>query len=327
VSAPEPEPYPDAPFERSRWILARRGARERLDPSRAVGQLVERERTEAGAIRDVATVFLANRECPWRCLMCDLWTRTLVRSVAPGAIVAQIAAALSSLPAVSRVKLYNAGSFFDPRAIPREDHGPIARLLGGFERIVVECHPALVGSDCFRFAERLDGRLEVAMGLETAHPDVLERLNKGMTLDSFRRAAEDLGRRGIALRVFALVGLPFLSAEESLEWSRRSVGFAFDCGATAVTLIPTRAGNGALDALERRGEFSPPTLELLERAAAESLSAHGRRGRVFADTWDFDHLDGGCASCRPARRARLEALNLEQWVPPPAACPSCEGAA
>jgi radical SAM enzyme (TIGR01210 family) len=326
VSAPDPDRYPDASSERSRWILARRGARERLDPSRAVGRLLERERTETGEIREVATVFLANRECPWRCLMCDLWKRTLEESVVPGAIVAQIAEALSSLPPVSRVKLYNAGSFFDPRAIPREDHAPIVRLLGGFERVVVESHPALVGSDCFRFAERLDGRLEVAMGLETAHPDVLERLNKGMTLDSFRRAAEDLGRRGIALRVFALVGLPFLSAEESLEWSRRSVGFAFDCGATAVTLIPTRSGNGALDALESRGEFSSPTLGMFERAVAESLSAHGGRGRVFADVWDLDRL-GGCASCRAAHRARLEALNLEQRVPPPAACAACEGAA
>jgi uncharacterized Fe-S cluster-containing MiaB family protein len=163
------------------------------------------------------------------------------------------------------------------------------------------------------------------MGLETAHPDVLERLNKGMTLDSFRSAAEDLGRRGIALRVFALVGLPFSRGGVS-RVSRRSVGFAFDCGATAVTLIPTRSGNGALDELERRGEFSAPTLGMFERAVAESLSAHGRRGRVFADVWDLDRL-GGCASCRAAHRARLEALNLEQRVPPPAACAACEGAA
>jgi radical SAM enzyme (TIGR01210 family) len=326
VPAPDSDPYPGSPSERSRWILARRGARERLDSSRAVGQFVERERTESGEIRDVATVFLANRECPWRCLMCDLWTQTLEESVAPGAIVAQIAAALASLPAVSRLKLYNAGSFFDRRAIPKEDHAPIARLLHGFDRVVVESHPTLVGSDCFRFAGRLDGRLEVAMGLETANPEVLERLNKGMTLDSFRSAAEDLGRHGIALRVFALVGLPFLPAEESLEWCRRSVGFAFDCGATAVTLIPTRAGNGALDELERRGEFSRPTLAMFERAAAESLSVHGRRGRVFADLWDLDRL-GGCVSCRPARRARLEALNLDQRLPPQAVCGNCEGAA
>jgi radical SAM enzyme (TIGR01210 family) len=258
--------------------------------------------------------------------MCDLWKSTLAESVPTGAIAGQIAAALASFPGVSRVKLYNAGSFFDPRAIPREDHAPIARLLCGFERVVVESHPALVGDDCFRFAERLNGSLEVAMGLETAHPSVLERLNKGMTLDSFRRAAEDLGRREIALRVFALVGLPFLSEEESFEWCRRSVEFAFDCGATAVTLIPTRAGNGALDELGRRGEFSDPTLAMLERAAAEALSAHGARGRVFADLWDVDRL-GGCVACRPARRARLETLNLEQRIPPPAVCADCGGAA
>ena len=45
------------------------------------------------------------------------------------------------LPPVSRVKLYNAGSFFDPNAVPREDHAAIASRLEGFERVVVESHP------------------------------------------------------------------------------------------------------------------------------------------------------------------------------------------
>ena len=34
----------------------------------------------------------------------------------------------------------------------------------------------------------INGRLEIAMGLETVHPEVLRRLNKRMTLDDFERA-------------------------------------------------------------------------------------------------------------------------------------------
>ena len=30
-----------------------------------------------GGCVDVATLFLTNRECPFRCLMCDLWKNTL----------------------------------------------------------------------------------------------------------------------------------------------------------------------------------------------------------------------------------------------------------
>ena len=85
-------------------------------------------------------------------------------------------------PRASHLKLYNAGSFFDPRAIPPEEYPAIARLAAPFRRTIVECHPALVGPRCLAFRDLLSGRLEVAMGLETAHPEVLERLNKRMTL-------------------------------------------------------------------------------------------------------------------------------------------------
>src|SRR5260370_339314 len=43
------------------------------------------------------TIFLTNRECPYRCLMCDLWTNTLDATVPKGAIAAQIRDALINL--------------------------------------------------------------------------------------------------------------------------------------------------------------------------------------------------------------------------------------
>ena len=75
---------------------------------------------------DVATLFLTNRECPYRCLMCDLWKNTLTETVPIGAIPAQIDYALGQLPPARQIKLYNSGSFFDPHAIPPQDHPAIA---------------------------------------------------------------------------------------------------------------------------------------------------------------------------------------------------------
>src|SRR5437016_523097 len=89
--------YPERVAERDGWILARRGERNPLDPFRPSGWLVEEERAEPGEIVSVATIFLTNRECPWRCLMCDLWKNTLAESVPPGAIPAQIDYALAQL--------------------------------------------------------------------------------------------------------------------------------------------------------------------------------------------------------------------------------------
>ncbi len=316
--------YPSTDRERDRWILERRPERNRLDPSRPYAALVEEEAAENGEVVSVATIFLTNRECPWRCLMCDLWKNTLAEPAPPGAIAAQIRAALASLPRARQIKLYNAGSFFDPQAIRPEEHEEIAALVRPFERVIVESHPALVGERCLRFRDLLDGQLEVALGLETVHPEVLPRLNKRMSLGDFQRAAAFLQHARVALRVFVLVGLPFVEEEEALDWACRSIHFAFDCGATAVSLIPTRAGNGALDALAERGEFTQPGLANLESAFDFGLALG--RGRVFADLWDLERF-GRCGSCLPARAARLRETNLRQTVRPLVTCPACGGRA
>jgi len=315
--------YPEIPAERDAWILARRPPRNPLDPTRPWAFFVEDERSASGEILPVATVFLTNRECPWRCLMCDLWRNTLPDDTPLGAIPAQIHHALDQFPPARHIKLYNSGSFFDRKAIPLDDHPAIARLVAPFERVIVECHPALVNDDCLRFRDLLSGHLEIAMGLETAHPEVLARLNKRMTLDQFAAAAERLRQNSIDLRVFILVQPPFMQPADALTWTARSLDFAFDCGATAATLIPTRAGNGAMEALAAFGDFSPPSLTTVEAAAAYGIALN--RGRVFVDLWDL-RRPCACPHCNEQRIARLHTMNLHQTLPPPIACDHCGGA-
>ena len=86
--------YPDAPSARSRWILGHRGRKNRLDPNRPYACLLEKERAANGDLVDGLTIFLTNKECPWHCLMCDLWQNTLDDTVPTGAIAAQIDHAL-----------------------------------------------------------------------------------------------------------------------------------------------------------------------------------------------------------------------------------------
>ena len=314
--------YPETSRERDRWIVSRRPARHRLDSGAAYGAFVEDELTETGEVVPVATILLTNRECPWRCVMCDLWRNTLEEDTAPGAVPRQIEDALSRPPlrGVRRVKLYNAGSLFDPRAVPPEDDAAIAGLVAGFDRVIVESHPALVGARCLAMQERLGGRLEVAMGLETVHPDVLPRLNKGMTLDDFDRAAARLREAAIAVRAFVLAGLPWVPANEQRAWALRAVVRAFDAGAAAVSVILTRAGNGAMDALRGAGEFETPSISLLEEVAADGVALG--RGRVFADLWDLPAFSR-CAACLPARTERLRQSNLTQAPPPAIRCMDC----
>ena len=304
-------------------VLAARPPKEPVDPHRPYALVVEDERTAEGTVEPVATLFLTNRECPFRCTMCDLWRHTLDDPTPLGAIPAQIEFALQALPTAAHIKLYNSGNFFDRQAIPVEDHAAIAQLVRPFRTVIVECHPRLCGDEVLRFRDRLgpDQQLEVAMGLETIHPRVLPLLNKRMTTDDYARASRRLVAAGVAVRSFILLRPPTLSHAEGVEWALRSLEFAFDAGARAAAVIPTRAGNGLLDQWRRQGWFAEPSLGALEEVA-ETAIAWGR-GRVFVDLWDLPRF-APCPHCRDNRRNRLDLMNREQKVVPSTPCTVCE---
>jgi radical SAM enzyme (TIGR01210 family) len=259
--------------------------------------------------------------------MCDLWTNTVDNVVPRGAIAQQIRVVLSELPSARQIKLYNAGSFFDPQQIPPDEDEEIADVVSGFERVIVESHPAFLSGvyaeRCLRFKALIPRRLEVAIGLETAHADVLARLNKRMTLDAFRRAADFLNRHDIPLRVFVLLSPPFMPPGEAVEWACRSIDLAAECGATACSVIPTRGGNGAMEAIG--DAFVPPRLDALESVIEYAL-ADGRARpamRVFADLWDIERFYScGCSS---ARAARLTTMNRTQRLVAPVHCHCHQG--
>ena len=399
ASQPIASPYPSTRRQRDAFVLAHRSRRPTLDPWRHQGVIVEPERAADGGVVTTATVFLTGRECPWRCVMCDLWQHTIVDDTPRGAIPAQIMEALETLrgglagaglppspsgyggqvvgramsgalpagqvvhgasataghesaphaaaglvpraaprapdksgayawrrangelPAV--LKLYNAGSFFDDRAVPPADDDAIVAALSGVRDVVVESHPALVRDRTWRMNDAL-GRhgvqLEVAMGLETVHAGALNALNKGATADAFAHVARQLATHGIRLRVFVLIHPPFVPGAEQLAWLERSVDFAFDCGASVVSLIPTRSTTGAMTALAAEGSFTAPRLLDVEAAALAGLSR--ARGRVFVDLWDLAQV-ATCRACAAPRRDRLHRLNLEQHAPPALTCSVC----
>jgi len=305
------------------------------DPRQPAGWLVEDERSEEGSFPSVLTVFLRNRECPWHCVFCDLWRHALPHDLVPGQSVAQFDGALAAANLAgarpTRVKLYNAGSFFDPRAIPPADHPALAERAARFERVIVECHPSLVGDRVWRFRDGLAAvrgggspasALEVAMGLETSDAAVLARLNKRMTPEDFARAAGALRSEGVAVRAFVLVQPPFVDAPDAARSAAVSAEFAFACGATAVSLIPVRPGNPPLDVLARQGHFAAPALGTLEDAVDAALGLARGRGRVFADLWDLERFSA-CSECFPARRLRLQDQNRGQQVAARVRCGRC----
>lgn len=293
-------------------------------PDRPLGVIQEQERDAGGELLECATLFLAGTECPFTCVFCDLWRYTFVEPTPAGAIPAQIRLALAQLdrrPTV--VKLYNASNFFDERAVPASDDPPLCRLLRPFSRTVVECHPRFVGVRACELSRRLSGRLEVALGLEVADDEILKRLGKQARLEDFRRAAGLLRDNDIDVRVFVLVGAPWVPSARQVQTVVATVREAERLGARHISLIPVRSGNGALEELARRGVFVPPAIEDLE-LALEACAPEVRSAVLSIDLWDLEKM-ARCGHCFETRRERLERYNVTGRAPLRVACDHCAG--
>jgi radical SAM enzyme (TIGR01210 family) len=300
-------------------IRAGRSAKAAVDPWQPYACFVEPECSAAGLVEDVATIFLTSRECPWTCVFCDLWKHTLDAPTPPGATAAQIRFALEQLKetqgwpslgfGATQIKLYNSGNFFDLLAIPPGDHAEIAELVRGFRTVIVENHPRLTDERVLAFRDKLAGRLEVALGLETVHPEVLPRLNKQLTVAEYERASRFLRAHKCDVRTFLLLRPPGLTDKEGVDWAVRSMETAFAAGSQCCSVIPTRAGNGAMDGLARQSWFAPPSIDAMYEVLRRGLALRG--GRVFVDLWNVEQFYG-CTECGPKQAAVLREMNLTQ---------------
>ena len=310
--------FPDFKID-DRWILSHRGEKNPVDPFKPYNYFIEKERTVSGTIEDVSTIFLTNSECPFRCLMCDLWKNTTDKPVPEGIIPGQIEYALSKMSITEHLKLYNSGSFFDNRAIPKNDYKKIASLVDNFKTIIVESHPGFINKNSLLFRDLIKPKLQVAIGLETVHPGVLQKLNKKMKLADFECSVKFLSANGIFSRVFILLRPPFLSESEGVSWAKKSIFYAFRTGATSCTVIPVRSGNGALEALAANNYFEQPDIRSLEEVIEYGIKLN--KGLVFSDLWDIDSFSS-CNKCLERRKKRLLQMNLDQIIYPKIDC-SC----
>ncbi len=288
-------------------------------------------------------MFVRGGECHFACTHCDLWKHTHDEPTVPGAIVEQLAGAISEARdrdsrSIWGIKLYNASSWFQSSAVPQSDGEQICELVAEFEQVVVEAHPLLVGTRCLEMGERLQGRLQVALGLETADASVLAKLNKRFDLSDYERACRTLRGAGLSIRTFLLIGLPHLPESRQAASVERSVAYSALHGADVISLIPLRPGNGALEDLSSRGLWNAPDLTLVEQVldtVVTSTSAGGSAEReecdvpgraaayvVQVDPWDLEQLSE-CPDCDPSRRERLVAMSLDQQWRPPVDCERC----
>ena len=264
------------------------------DTHKPIAAIREEELGPDGLLKRVDTLFLNNKECPFQCVMCDLWKHTLDEPTPLGAIPHQIDIALSTLPSDGQViKLYNSGNFFDAKAIPPKDYEEIAKRIAKYDRVILENHPKLCDDRVLSFTRYLPDSMavELALGVETIHPIWLEGLNKSMTIDDVEQATHWAHGQGFDVRAFLLLHAPTISKESDdqakvpLEtmrsWTLRSVEWVQKMGFTAATLIPLRPE------LLPKGTGIAPSLKEIERTASQAKKIADRM-RLFVDCWDLE---------------------------------------
>lgn len=305
MSDPRPNAY-------DRWVRAERPAKAPVTAERAVGAWVEDEVLPDGRPGRVGVVILANRECPYSCVFCGLWRDTTDATPAPGQVARQVAAALERFGPVDAIKLYNAGSFFDPLAMTDADREAIASLCRHLGWVIVESRPEMADRRCVEWASRLGGRLEVAIGLEVADDRILALLNKRMRLRQCAQASVFLREHGIGVRAFVMVKPPLVPERRAAGLAVDTARWAIDHGATTVSLIPSYMTPGAMERLAAAGFFRPPRLWSVYEAAQGAVAL--RRAVVVVDTWNLQTLRD-CPACFDALRDALRALNRTGRLP------------
>ncbi len=308
----EEEPMEEGGGEGSGWS---KGAGSPRDPRRPVASWSEPEAVDGGAGR-AAAVVLRTRGCAWaRCSMCGYH-----REAAPATgedTLAQIRTWLESVGGERVAKIYTSGSFFDDREVPAWAREAILEAAGRrFERVVVETRPEFLSEGSLARALGSCPQLEVALGLESASPRVLElSVGKGFAPSDFERAARIVRGMGGRVRTYILLKPPLLSEREALEDAVSGILFAAPLS-DVISLNPVNVQRGTrVEGIWRRGLYRPPWLwtvaECLLRSARE-LRARGWGPRLVCAPSGAGRIRGAhnCGTCDGRVVEGIRALNL-----------------
>ncbi|MDQ2706989.1 MAG: hypothetical protein M3Z25_04860 [Actinomycetota bacterium] len=208
-------------------------------------------------------------------------------------------------PGYEVLSLYNDGSFFAPREVPRDVQLEIARVVAGSgtRRLVVESLPQFISERVLApFVRELgDVALEIGIGLQSADDLVREVLvNTRISRTSFERALKVMSGLGVRPKVYLMVKPPFLTDAEALADVRASVDYLSGHGVSGITLCPTRvARNTVAWELWKAGMYAPPNLWTVVEAARD---AHERMAVRVACVnlrgTDFESIfPGSCVLC------------------------------
>ncbi|HEV2429403.1 MAG TPA: TIGR01210 family radical SAM protein, partial [Thermoplasmata archaeon] len=159
-----------------------------------------------------------------------------------------------------------------------------------------------------------DGELEIALGLESADPEILRRfVNKGAPPSEYFQAADRIRGAGALSKAYLLLKPPYLTEEESVEDVVDSIERAsphFD----ALSVNPVHIQGGTVvEWLYDRHRYRPPWLWSLVESIARGAKVRGQARLVtFPTAGGRPRGPHNCGKCDRSVLAALEEASLSQ---------------
>lgn len=202
------------------------------------------------------------------CTVCDYWTGEQVNN---DEIVSSFQEALSQIDFnPSTILINSSGSVFDEWEVTKDVRNKILETLKKFVNsdLIFETHIETINEDLLKEIRAIisNQKIYIEFGLESASGDILEYcLNKSIDLNEVKYKCLLLNDYGIETIANVLVGVPFLSLNEMLNDSLRTLKWAFEmCGVKKCVVFPINIKEWTLlNMMERKGIYNQPSLWLL----------------------------------------------------------------
>jgi len=165
--------------------------------------------------------------CYWRrCTFCDVGLDYISRYQA-----AETERLVDAMEERVRVSGHRGFHFVDEAAPPRGMKALALELLERGSQVTwwgnIRFEKAFTNDLCRLMAA--SGLVAVTGGLEVAHPRLLEKMDKGVTIDQVARAARAFGQAGVGVHAYLMYGFPTQTDQETLD-SAEIVRQLFDAG-------------------------------------------------------------------------------------------------
>jgi radical SAM enzyme (TIGR01210 family) len=271
-----------------------------------------------------AEVWFPTGGCIWdaigHCTTCNYGAPA---PVAPDSMVHAVEVAVAALAPTTETLWVSAFDTLQNREVPADARRRIFEVLARSpaRTVITETHPASVRSErVAECVELLDGRqFAVQLGVETMAEFVRYTcVNKPFSQSQLARAVRTLHDHGAEAWANLIVGIPFLTHDEVVEGTARSVRDAVRFGFDNVVLFPNHVKEYTIAyLLADAGRYHPPNLwdmrDVLARVPDDMV------GKVHMAWVELKPHPGAAAVFHePTRqaterlRAHLEAFNLHR---------------